>query len=157
MSVETVRAYFRDRGLEHDIVEFGGSIETVELAAQALGVAPELIAKTLAFRLGEKGILVVAKGDARIDNRKFKSQFGMRAKMMSPGEVLEKTGHPVGGVCPFALKQQLEVYLDESLRPFKKVYPAAGSKNSCIEITPQELCRITGAEWVDLCTETEPG
>jgi len=146
-----VRAYFRDHGLEHEILEFGESTETVELAAQALGVEPQLIAKTLAFKLRDKGVLVVIKGDARIDNRKFKDRFGERAKMMSPGEALEKTGHPVGGVCPFALKEELEIYLDESLRPFKKVYPAAGSKNSCIEIAPEELCRITGAQWVDVC------
>jgi Cys-tRNA(Pro) deacylase len=152
MSVETVRTYLRDRGLEHDILELGGSTETVELAAQALGVEPELIAKTLAFKLRDKGVLVVTKGDARIDNHKFKNRFGVRAKMMSPGEVLEKTGHPVGGVCPFALKEELEICLDESLRPFEKVYPAAGSKNSCIEIAPEELYRITGAQWIDVCT-----
>jgi Cys-tRNA(Pro) deacylase len=151
MSVESVRTYLRDHGLEHDILEFSGSTETVELAAQALGVKPGLIAKTLAFKLKDKGMLVVIKGDARIDNRKFKDRFGVRAKMMSPGEVLEKTGHPVGGVCPFALKEELEIFLDESLRPFEKVYPAAGSKNSCIEITPEELFRITGAQWIDVC------
>jgi len=146
MSVENVRAYFRTHGLDHDVLEFDGSTETVELAAQALGVEPELIAKTLAFKLK-----VVAKGTARIDNRKFKDEFGMRAKMMTPEEVFEKTGHPVGGVCPFALNEDLEIYLDESLKPFKKVYPAAGSKNTCIEITPEELYRVTGAKWVDLC------
>ena len=151
MSVENVRAYFRTHGLDHDVLEFDGSTETVELAAQALGVKPELIAKTLAFKLKEKGILVVAKGTARIDNRKFKDEFGMRAKMMTPEEVFEKTGHPVGGVCPFALNEDLEIYLDESLKPFKKVYPAAGSRNTCIEITPEELYRVTGAKWVDLC------
>jgi Cys-tRNA(Pro) deacylase len=151
MSVEDVRAYFRENGYEYQIHEFGESTETVELAAQALGVEPELIAKTLAFKVRERGVLVVTRGDARIDNRKFKDQFGMKAKMMSPGEVLEKTGHPVGGVCPFAIKQDMEIYLDSSLRQFEKVYPAAGSKNSCIEITPDELCRITGAQWVDVC------
>ena len=151
MSVESVRAYFRDHGLNHDVLEFDGSTETVELAAQALGVKPELIAKTLAFKLKEKGILVVAKGTARIDNRKFKSQFGMRAKMMTPDEVLEKSGHPVGGVCPFALNEDLEIYLDESLKQFKQVYPAAASGNTCIEITPEELSRVTGGTWVDLC------
>ncbi|MBN1226247.1 MAG: YbaK/EbsC family protein [Deltaproteobacteria bacterium] len=151
MSVESVRAYFRAHGLDHDVLEFDGSTETVELAAQALGVEPELIAKTLAFKLKEKGILVVAKGTARIDNRKFKDEFGMRAKMLTPDEVLEKTGHPVGGVCPFALNEDLEIFLDESLKAFKKVYPAAGSKNTCIEITPEELYSVTGAKWVDLC------
>jgi Cys-tRNA(Pro) deacylase len=151
MSVESVRTYFRNHGLEHDILEFAESTETVELAAQALGVEPHLIAKTLAFNLKDADALVVIKGDARIDNRKFRNRFGVRAKMMSPGEILEKTGHPVGGVCPFALKKELQIYLDESLRPFDKVYPAAGSKNSCIGIAPEELCRITGAQWVDVC------
>jgi Cys-tRNA(Pro) deacylase len=151
MTVESVRAYFRKKGLGCEIHEFGESIETVELAAQALGVEPELIAKTLALKARDRGVLVVTRGDARIDNRKFKDTFGVKAKMMSPEEVLEKTGHPVGGVCPFAIKEDMEIYLDESLRLFGKVYPAAGSKNSCIEITPQELCRITGAQWVDVC------
>ncbi|MBW2311169.1 MAG: YbaK/EbsC family protein [Deltaproteobacteria bacterium] len=151
MSVESVRAYFRDHGLAYEIHEFGESTETVELAAQALGVEPELIAKTLAFRLRDRGVLVVTRGDARIDNRKFKDTFGMKAKMMPPKEVFEKTGHPVGGVCPFAIKEDMEIYLDSSLGQFDKVYPAAGSKNSCVEITPEELCRITGAQWVDVC------
>jgi len=151
MSVERVRAFFRENGLEYEIHEFGESTETVELAAQALGVKPELIAKTLALKARNRGVLVVTKGDARIDNRKFKDSFGVKAKMMSPEEVLQKTGHPVGGVCPFAIKEDMEIYLDESLGQFEKVYPAAGSKNSCIEITPEELCRITGAQWVDVC------
>jgi Cys-tRNA(Pro) deacylase len=151
MSVERVRAFFRENGLEYEIHEFGESTETVELAAQALGVKPELIAKTLALKARDRGVLVVTKGDARIDNRKFKDSFGVKAKMMSPGEVLEKTGHPVGGVCPFAIKEGMEIYLDASLRQFDKIYPAAGSKNSCIEITPEELYRITRAQWVDVC------
>ena len=151
MTVESVRAYFRECGLEYEIHEFGESTETVELAAQALGVEPELIAKTLAFKARDRGVLVVTKGDARIDNRKFKDAFGVKAKMMSPEEVLEKTGHPVGGVCPFAIKDDMEIYLDASLRQFERIYPAAGSKNSCIEITPEELSRITGAQWADVC------
>ncbi len=153
MTIESVRAYFREQGLGYEIHEFGESTETVELAAQALGVEPELIAKTLAFKIRERSMLVVTKGDARIDNRKFKDRFGAKAKMMSPGEVFEKTGHSVGGVCPFAIEEDMETYLDESLRRFEKVYPAAGSKNSCIEITPEELCRITGAQWVDVCRD----
>jgi Cys-tRNA(Pro) deacylase len=151
MSVESVRAYLREQGLEFDIHEFHESTETVERAAQALGVEPELIAKTLAFKLKDRAVLVVAKGDARIDNRKFKDTLGSRAKMMSAEEVLEKTGHPVGGVCPFAIKEDMEIYLDASLKQFKKIYPAAGSKNSCLEITPEELYRITGGQWVDVC------
>lgn len=151
MTVESVRAYFRENGLGYEIHAFGESTETVELAAQALGVEPGLIAKTLAFKVRDRGVLVVTRGDARIDNRKFKDQFGVKATMISPEEVLDKTGHPVGGVCLFAIKEDMEIYLDESLMRFEKVYPAAGSKNSCIEITPEELCRITGAQWVDVC------
>ena len=151
MSVDSVRAYFEEKGLAFEIREFDASTETVQLAAQALGVAPELIAKTLAYKLKDHGILVVTKGDARIDNKKFKHQFGVKAKMMSPEEVLEATGHQVGGVCPFGLKQEIDIYLDTSLKDFEKVYPAAGSRNSCIEITPDEFCRITGAQWVDVC------
>ena len=151
MSVDSVRAYFEEKGLPFEIREFDASTETVQLAAQALGVAPELIAKTLAYKVKDHGILVVTKGDARIDNKKFKHQFGVKAKMMSPEEVLEATGHQVGGVCPFGLTQEMDIYLDTSLKDFEKVYPAAGSRNSCIEITPDEFCQITGAQWVDVC------
>ena len=151
MGVEEVRTYFRERGLPYEVREMDASTETVELAARALGVEPALIAKTLAFKLKDRGILIVTKGDAKIDNQKFKQQFQTKAKMMSPGEVMEATGHPVGGVCPFGLKQETEVFLDTSLRQFERVYPAAGSQNSCIEITPDELGRITGAQWVDVC------
>jgi len=151
MSVDSVRAYFKEKGLPFEIREFQASTETVQLAARALGVEPELIAKTLAYKLKDQGILVVTKGDARIDNKKFRQQFGVKAKMMSPEEVLEVTGHPVGGVCPFGLTQEMEIYLDTTLRDFEKVYPAAGSRNSCIEISPDEFCRITGAQWVDVC------
>ena len=112
---------------------------------------PALIAKTLAFKLKDRPVLIVTQGDARIDNRKFKQQFLVKAKMMSAEEVLERTGHPVGGVCPFGLKEPVDIYLDESLRAFEKVYPAAGSKNTCIEITPEALSTITGAKWVDVC------
>ncbi|MFW6147196.1 MAG: YbaK/EbsC family protein [Thermodesulfobacteriota bacterium] len=150
MSVERVRALFREHGLQDGIHEFDESTETVERAAAALGVKPELIAKTLAFKLQDRGVLVVTKGDARIDNRKFKNLLGARAKMMSPEEVFEKTGHPVGGVCPFAITH-MEIYLDSSLKKFPKVYPAAGSRNSCVEISPEKLQRITGAQWVDVC------
>jgi len=151
MSVDGVRAYLSQNGLPYEIREFDASTETVELAAQALGVKPALIAKTLAFRVKDRAILVVTKGDARIDNRKFKQQFQAKPKMMSPEEVLETTGHPVGGVCPFGLDQEVGIFLDETLKQFKKVYPAAGSKNSCIEITPAELLKVTKAEWVDVC------
>jgi Cys-tRNA(Pro) deacylase len=151
MSVESVRAFFEENGLTYEIREFDMSTENVERAAQALGVEPALIAKTLAFKTKERGILIVMKGDARIDNRKFKEQFRVKAKMMAADEVLELTGHPVGGVCPFGLRNEMEVFVDESIRKLEKVYPAAGSQNSCIEIVPDELSRITGARWVDVC------
>ena len=151
MSVKNVRAFFEEKGLTYEIREFDMSTENVERAAQALGMEPALIAKTLAFKTKDRGFLIVMKGDARIDNRKFKERFRLKAKIMSADEVLDSTGHPVGGVCPFGLKQELEVFVDESIRQFDKVYPAAGSQNSCIEITPDELFRITGAQWVDVC------
>jgi Cys-tRNA(Pro) deacylase len=152
MSVDSVRAFFADNGLDYEITEFDTSTENVELAARALGVEPSLIAKTLAFRMNDgQGILVVMTGDARVDNRKFKETFNVKSRMMSHDEVIEMTGHPVGGVCPFGLQQPMDIFLDESLRQFEKVYPAAGSKNSCIEITPDEICRITGGRWVDVC------
>jgi len=151
MGVEEVRAYFEENRLPYKVREMDASTETVEMAARALGVEPALIAKTLAFKLKDRGILVVTKGDAKIDNQKFKQHFQAKARMMSPDEVMEATGHPVGGVCPFGLRQKMDIYLDESLKQFEKVYPAAGSQNSCIEITPEELCRITGARWVDVC------
>ena len=151
MSVESVKSYFIEKNLRYEVLEFEAGTETVELAAQALGVEPALIAKTLAFKLKDRNILVLAKGDARIDNKKFKQQFQVKAKMMSHDEVLEITGHPVGGVCPFGLKTDMSIYLDESLRAFDKVYPAGGSGNSCIEISPNELCTITDAQWVNVC------
>ena len=151
MGVETVRTYLKEHGLDYDILEFDVSTETVDLAAQALGVEPALIAKTLGLKLKDRFMLVVTKGDARLDNKKIKQHFQSKAKMMSPEEVMEKTGHPVGGVCPFGLKQKMDIFLDESLRQFDSVYPAAGSKNSCIEIAPDDLLKITDAQWVDVC------
>ena len=151
MSLESVRTFFTEQGLDYEIRELDESTETVEKAAQALGVEPALIAKTLAFKLKDQDILIVTKGDAKTDNRKFKDRFHVKAKMMPFDDVPEKTGHPVGGVCPFGLKNEMDVYLDISLKEFERVFPAAGSRNSCIEITPDELCQITGAEWVDVC------
>jgi len=151
MSVESVKAYFRENDLPYEVMEFEASTETVERAADALGVEPALIAKSLAFKVKDRAVLVVTKGDARIDNQKFKKQFQAKAKMMSPDEVLNITGHPVGGVCPFGLKEPMEIYLDESLRSFERVYPAAGSQNSCIEIGPEDLASLTKAPWIDVC------
>lgn len=151
MSLESVKQYFKDNNLSLEIIEMGQSTATVELAANALGVEPALIAKTMAFKLKDRNILILAEGDARIDNRKFKDYFHTKAKMLSADEVLEFTGHPVGGVCPFGLKTQMDTYLDESLKKFEYVYPAAGSRNSAVKITPEELSKVTSGTWVDVC------
>ena len=152
MSIERGRAYFRELGMEDRVREFDVSSATVELAAQALGVDGARIAKTLSFKSGEGCILVLAAGDARIDNRKFKDKFGMKAKMLTPEEVLTLVGHPVGGVCPFGINQGVPVYLDESLKRFETVFPAVGSANSAIELNLDELWRCAKAlEWVDVC------
>ncbi|MCX7709063.1 MAG: YbaK/EbsC family protein [Clostridia bacterium] len=151
MSIESVQKHFSEKGLDFKIVEFEESTATVELAALALGVEPARIAKTMAFRLKEKDILILSKGDARVDNRKYKDTFGEKAKMLKPDEVLEVTGHPVGGVCPFGLKNNLEIYLDISLKAFDSVFPAAGSRNSAVEMTPSQLEDVTGATWIDVC------
>lgn len=150
MSTEKVRQFFQERNLNYQIWEFETSTATVELAAAALGVEPARIAKTMAIRLKEQVIVVVAKGDARLDNRKFKDCFKQKARMLSPEEVLEATGYPVGGVCPFAL-ENVRVYLDVSLQEFDYVYPAAGTPNSATKISPQELAEVTGGAWVDVC------
>lgn len=151
MGILQVRAYFEEHQIPEEIREFTVSSATVELAAQALGVAPERIAKTLSFQMDESAILVVAAGDARIDNRKFRDTFGKKAKMLSPEDALRFTGHAVGGVCPFALAEPLNVYLDESLKRFDIVYPAAGNAASCVVVTPDRLQEITNATWVDVC------
>ena len=141
MSVEKVRAYLTPYGVAQRIRELEVSSATVELAAAALGVAPARIAKTLSFKVGERPILVVAAGDARIDNSKYKHFFGVKAKMLTPEEAVEHIGHAVGGVCPFALPEDVSVYLDESLRRFETVFPAVGSAASAIELTCPELER----------------
>ena len=152
MSIEKVRAYFDTLGIADRIQEFPVSSATVELAAQALGVAPARIAKTLSFKLDERTVLVVAAGDAKVDNTKYKAAFGGKAKMLTPEEAVERVGHAVGGVCPFAVNDGVEVYLDESLRRFDTVFPAAGSSNSAIELTCEELARYAKSDkWVDVC------
>lgn len=152
MSIEKGRAYFRQFGLEDRVIEFSVSSATVELAAQALGVEGARIAKTLSFRQGDGCLLVLAAGDARIDNQKFKAEFGMKAKMLSSDEVLTLVGHPVGGVCPFGCNPDVPVYLDESLRRFRTVFPAVGSASSAIELDLDELYRYSRARrWVDVC------
>ena len=157
MSIEKGRAYFRQFGMEDRVQEFPVSSATVELAALALGVEGARIAKTLSFKKGDNCILILAAGDARIDNRKFKDKFHMKAKMPSPDEVLELVGHPVGGVCPFGINDGIDVYLDESLKRFTTVFPAVGSGNSAIELNLDELFKYSNAiEWIDACKLPEP-
>lgn len=152
MSIEKGRAYFRQFGMEERVLEFPVSSATVELAALALGVEGARIAKTLSFKKDDSCFLILAAGDARIDNRKFKDKFHMKAKMPSPDEVLELVGHPVGGVCPFGINEGIEVYLDESLKRFTTVFPAVGSGNSAIELNLDELFKYSNAiEWIDVC------
>ena len=158
MSVESVREYLRDFGLDGRVAEFSESSATVELAAAVVGVIPARIAKTLSFKTPEgTAFLIVMAGDAKIDNRKFKDFFGFKAKMLTPDEAIELVGHAVGGVCPFALPEGVAVYLDESLRRFDTVYPAAGNAASAVELTPDELFRASGAlSWEDVCKAREP-
>ena len=152
MAIEKARAYLKKWGMDEHIIEFDVSSATVELAAAALGCAPERIAKTLSFYCGDGAILVVAAGDAKIDNHKFKEQFGTKAKMLSYDDVEPMTGHAVGGVCPFGIKEGIPVYLDESLKRFETVFPAAGSDNSAIELTIPQLEEYSGyTAWVDVC------
>ena len=154
MSIDKVREYFKQWGREKDILEFDTSSATVELAANALGVEPSRIAKTLSFRSEEEALLVVAAGDARIDNSKFKAEFNSKAKMLTPEEVLEYTGHAVGGVCPFALNRELPVYTDISMKRFSTIFPACGSSNSAIELTCEELEQYSGSKrWIDVCKD----
>lgn len=153
MSIEKVRAYLARFGVEERIREFEVSSATVELAAAALGTDGARIAKTISLGTPEGGcMLVVCAGDVKIDNRKFKDRFAFKPKMLSPDDALAFTGHAVGGVCPFALPEGVKVYLDRSLCRFETVFPAAGSSNSAIEMTPEELFKISGAlSWEDVC------
>ena len=152
MSIQRVREYFRSVGIEDRVLEFEVSSATVELAALALGCEGKRIAKTLSFMVCDKAILVVAAGDAKIDNPKYKAQFGVKAKMLSLDGVEALIGHAVGGVCPFAVNDGVEVYLDESLKRFDTVFPACGSSNSAIEMTMQDLEKYSGfIAWVDVC------
>lgn len=152
MAIEKVKEYFKQFGMENRILEFATSSATVELAAQAVGCEPARIAKTLSFMVNGSPVLVVAAGDARIDNPKFKAQFASKAKMLSAEEAETLVGHAVGGVCPFAVNEGVAVYLDESLKRFETVFPACGSSNSAIELTPEELERYSNAiAWVNVC------
>ncbi len=153
MSIERVRDYFKSKGLDGRIQEFDVSSATVALAAAALNCEESRIAKTLSFHVGEKVVLIVAAGDTKIDNAKYKAQFGTKAKMLSFDEAEPLIGHAVGGVCPFAVNSGVETYLDVSLKRFDTVFPACGSSNSAIELTPAELEEYSDCVvgWVDVC------
>lgn len=152
MAIERVKEYFSQYGIENKIQEFDVSSATVELAAAALHCEPCRIAKTLSFMVNEHAILVVAAGDAKIDNKKYKAQFGTKAKMLTSDEVEALIGHGVGGVCPFGINEGVEVYLDESLKRFGTVFPACGSSNSAIELSMEEMEKYSGyTSWVDVC------
>ena len=152
MSIETARAHLRQFGLEDRVMEFDVSSATVDLAARALGVVPARISKTLAFKTEIGCLLVVCAGDVRIDNQKFRDHFYHKPKMLSYDEVEPLVGHPVGGVCPFGVKDDVPVYLDESLLRFDTVFPAAGNTSSAIELSIEELFKCAGAKgWVDVC------
>ena len=155
MSIEKVKEYFRQYGMEDRVWEKEHSSATVEEAAEALGCEPQRIAKTLSFQAGDRVVLVVTAGDRKIDNKKYREQFGCKAKMLKFEEVEDLVGHAVGGVCPFAVKEGVEVYLDESLKRFETVFPAAGSSNSMIELSIEELERYSHSiQWVDVCKES---
>lgn len=151
MSAQSVRTWIAQKAPDLPIIEVEGTTATVNTAAEALNVSPGRIAKTLAIRAGDHLFLLVARGDARLDNRKCKDEFGARPRMLGADETLELTGHPVGGVCPFGLKNLLPVYLDVSLRAFDIVYPAGGSRNTSVEIATERLFELVAERWVDLC------
>lgn len=153
MSLESVRAFFADHAPDVNVIELPTSTATVDLAAAAHGVAPGQIAKTLSMRIGEKIILVVTRGDARLENRKIKAAFGGKARMLASDEVEVLTGHPVGGVCPFGLATPLPVYCDVSLKAFDEVIPAAGATHSAVRIHPTRLLELAEAAWVDVCED----
>lgn len=152
MAIEKVREYFKEFGIENRIQEFEVSSATVELAAEALQCEPCRIAKTLSFVVNENPILIVTAGDTKIDNSKYKEQFKSKAKMLKFDEVLETIGHDVGGVCPFGINENIDIYLDDSLKRFKTVFPACGSSNSAIELTIEEIEKYTSfISWIDVC------
>jgi prolyl-tRNA editing enzyme YbaK/EbsC (Cys-tRNA(Pro) deacylase) len=153
MSLDSVRAYFEQHAPDIAIIETPESSATVALAAAAHGVEPARIAKTLSLRVGERVVLVVARGDARLDNRKVKAALGAKPRMLDAEEVVVLTGHPVGGVCPFGLAAPLQVYCDVSLKAFDEVVPAAGSTQSAVRISPERMAALTGAQWVDVCQD----
>ena len=157
MAIEEVKEYFRQFGITNRIMEFEGSSATVELAAAALNCQPARIAKTLSFIVNDQPILIVAAGDTKIDNSKYKARVGTKAKMLSPEQAVALVGHAVGGVCPFAVNDGVTVFLDESLKRFQTVFPACGSSNSAVELTIPELERYSHfSAWIDVCKLVSP-
>ena len=156
MAIEKVREFFKGFGIVDRIMEFDVSSATVELAAKAIGCEPERIAKSLTFKVNDRPVLIVTAGDVKIDNSKFKEKFKAKAKMLTPQEVEDLIGHSVGGVCPFGINENVDVYLDISLKRFNTVFPACGSSNSAIELTIDELENYTNSiEWIDVCKGSE--
>jgi len=155
MSLESVRTFFADKAPDIAVIESPDSSATVTLAAEAYGVEPGRIAKTLSLRIGERVVLIVASGTCRMDNRKLKARFGGKPKMLGIDEVAEITGHEVGGVCPFGLKAPLAVYCDLSLKAFDEVVPAAGSTHSAVRIAPSRMAELVDAEWIDVCQDQQ--
>jgi len=152
MAIEKVKDFLKQYGMDSKIIEFEVSSATVDLAATALDCEPERIAKTLSFMVNGQAVLVVAAGDAKVDNKKFKEYFKTKAKMLSPDEAMDMVGHAIGGVCPFAIKNDVSVYLDISLKRFDTIYPACGSSNSAIELTIEQLEKYSSySEWIDVC------
>ncbi len=151
MSVASVKAFFAEHAPEYKVSETQSSTATVQEAADTYGVEPGQIAKTLSFRQGEEVVLIVVKGDARIDNKKYKAQFATKARMLGLDEVEAETGHPVGGVCPFGLSKPLKIYLDESLQAYDELIPAAGGPKAAIRIGPEKIAELTSGVWVDVC------
>jgi len=151
MSLESVRQFFAEHAPEIEIIELAESTATVGMAARAHGVTPGEIAKTLSLKVKNDVVLIVTRGDARLDNRKLKAALGAKARMLSVDEVINWTGHPVGGVCPFGLENPLTVYCDISLRSFEEVLPAAGAIHSAVRISPQQMAELTNARWIDVC------
>jgi prolyl-tRNA editing enzyme YbaK/EbsC (Cys-tRNA(Pro) deacylase) len=151
MSLESVRKFFAEKAPDITVIESTISSATVVLAAEAYGVEPARIGKTLSLRVGERVVLIVTSGTSRMDNKKVKTRFGVKPKMLGLDEVADITGHEVGGVCPFGLKTPLPIYCDVSLKAFDEVVPAAGSTHSAVRITPSRMAELVGAEWVDVC------
>lgn len=151
MSLESVKAFFTENAPDLQVIELETSTATVPLAAEAHDVEPGQIAKTLSFKVKDDAVLIVTRGDARIDNRKFKDQFSAKPRMLDAESVIELTGHPVGGVCPFGLANDMAIYCDISLKAYEEVVPAAGSINSAVRINTERLAALTNAQWIDVC------